>query len=247
MRAPTAVVRDAFSALGLHLARRRNLPYGVVWQDDVVSLGVPLRVVFDVGANKGQTAQRLVQALPGTSRIYSFEPVPAAFEYLQQNTRALPNVEAVPVALGSVDGTAHITADAASGQNTLLVDARPGARTVEVPIRRLDTVMSERGLQYLDLLKIDVEGHELAVLDGAVQTLSSGAIRMIFVEVEFNARPGEPHANFFAIHDRLRPLGYNVVSFYTGGIDREGWRWGNALFARDVPVAHVRCSPYAGA
>ena len=49
-------------------------------------------------------------------------------------------------------------------------------------------------------------------------------------ECEFTARPGEPHADFRAIQDLLEPLGYKVVSFYTGGVDNLGWIWGDVLF-----------------
>src|SRR4051812_10109880 len=62
----------------------------------------------------------------------------------------------------------------------------------------------------------------------------------------FSERPDEPHGDFTRIHALLAPAGYRVVSFYTGGVDDQGWRWGDVLLRRVTAAAPgwVACSPH---
>jgi FkbM family methyltransferase len=57
-----------------------------------------------------------------------------------------------------------------------------GANEIEVDCTTVDDFCSQRGITSIDVLKIDTEGHELAVLNGAMQMLSSGAVRFVFLE-----------------------------------------------------------------
>ena len=85
-------------------------------------------------------------------------------------------------------------------------------------------------------MKIDTEGFEMQVLRGSEKLLEEGKVDHILVECEFTRRfDDEPHGNFFEILNYLHQFQYRVISFYTGGVDNFGWRWGNVLFHRSVP------------
>jgi FkbM family methyltransferase len=232
------------AARGIHVARSSSLPYGVDKFVDFAALAPNAEIAFDVGANVGQTVQQIRAACPAV-RIVSFEPLPATFAALRANTRDVPNVACVEAALGAAPGEATMTADPLSGQNTLNTSARPDAPTVSVPVMTLDGYCADQGIDRIDLLKIDTEGYEMAVLRGAEQMLKRGAIRFVLAECEFIHNPSEPHGDFFAISGLLMPLGFRVVAFYSGGVDGNGWRWGDVLFMLPGGERSVTCSPYA--
>jgi FkbM family methyltransferase len=111
----------------------------------------------DVGANIGVTV-RLFAAQAG--HVHAFEPAPRALRLLQRNVSDLCNVTLYTVALSNENGTARFSELEALDNSTLADDG------IDVPVRTLDSY----GLKP-DVLKIDVEGFEHLVLEGARETL----------------------------------------------------------------------------
>lgn len=148
--------------------------------------------VVDVGAHAGDWASCARAAFGRAARLHCFEPHPDTFALLAERTAADPHTSCHRLALGSESGTASLFSEAASSAFTSLHPGtfdRPGhevTRVDEVEIRTLDAVAGELGLSAIDLLKVDVEGHELAVLEGARGLLEAGAIEC--VQFEFGER-----------------------------------------------------------
>jgi Methyltransferase FkbM domain len=80
--------------------------------------------------------------------------------------------------------------------------------SVEVTIDTLDSFCDSRGIDLIDLLKNDVEGFELPVLQGAKRHLSSGTIRYIYVECVFAPNTEMPHTSFFGLRQFLPQRGF---------------------------------------
>lgn len=217
-------------------------PFGVSWVQDLryCLSGTELAVAVDVGAHRGETAQLILEAFP-SAQVHCFEPVRPSFRALSEATRDL-NVRCVNAAVSDCDGTARFHLGADSGR----CGFRARGPGLDVRTVALDTYAADCSLEHIDLLKIDAEGHETHVLRGAARLLGSGRIGFVLAECEFTERTAEPHGDFCEILQILAPLGYRVVSFFTGGVDDHGWRWGDVLFRR-VTVANpgwVVCSPH---
>jgi FkbM family methyltransferase len=210
----------------LDVRRRRNVPFGVRWEDDISYYlnGRAMREAFDIGAHTGETALMLLQTFPSV-HVHSFEPLPENFAELKA-AMAGHNVSTIHAAVSDSSGTTAI----ARGPTSFRASVHGDGPTVEVPAMTVDEYVNNHGLDHVDLLKIDTEGHESHVLRGASRLLSSGLVEFVLCECEFTLRPGEPHGDFRAIFDLLQPLGYRVVSFYTSGVDNLGWLWGDVLF-----------------
>ncbi len=159
-----------------------------------------VRAAIDVGASDGAYAKEL-RAHGFAGRIVSFEPLPESYALLQANAAADPRWRAVPVALGAAEstGTLHISGRSTSSSllemNPLHLQVAPESGTVgeaTVQIARLDDLYAELDLigEAL-LLKLDVQGYEAEVLDGARETLSHVGV----LEVELSFAPlyeGQP-------------------------------------------------------
>jgi FkbM family methyltransferase len=239
-RGRAAAVRRA----GYDLKRLANVPFGVRWEDDVASLlDGRLSLALDVGANEGQTARELLARFPDL-RIVSFEPHPVAAERLRTLARQEPRLEAASAAVGAEAGETSLVLTSWSQWATVARPPRAGEETVTVPVVALDGFCGARGIGQVSLLKVDTEGHEMAVLRGAERLLAEQRIQAVVVECEFHRHPEEPHGDFFEIHRLLDGCGYRFIASYTGGVAGDGWRWGDALY---VLPSHmdVRRGPFA--
>ncbi|HZS49613.1 MAG TPA: FkbM family methyltransferase [Bryobacterales bacterium] len=146
--------------------------------------------IFDVGANVGFYAiwfSRLAVA----GRVVAFEPDPANVELLRRNLELnkVCNVAVEPCAVSDYAGERRFAVDSATGSTGTLESHQTYGSRLEggpqmfatVRTTTLDEAAREYG--YPALMKIDVEGHELAVLKGARQVLGSPCLRALAVEV----------------------------------------------------------------
>jgi len=184
----------------------------------------PGDLVFDVGANDGRTIKRLHQFLPAP-RIVALEPVSATFERLCAETRGLPRLQRLKLALGAEAGQRTIYLHASPALKSfdpawrghgpalgaLACASGAGAETVQV--ETLDRLLQALGREHIHLLKIDVEGHDLEVLHGAQATLDQGGVDILMVEAGFDA-PGRRQPPLEDFQSFLRPYGYFLYGVY---------------------------------
>jgi len=134
----------------------------------------PGSVVVDVGAYIGRYA--LVAARKG-AKVIAIEPDPANFSLLESNIRlnGLLNVTTLRVAVSNRGGTLplYVAAGSSRSMSSLETDWTKHTATpdIEVKCETLDRVVESLGLERIDWLKIDVEGHEVPVLEGARRAL----------------------------------------------------------------------------
>jgi FkbM family methyltransferase len=198
-----------------HLDRRRRLIEG---------RGINL--VLDVGANTGQFAQSLRTEIGYAGRIVSFEPLNAAFLMLQQNAAADPLWDCVNVALGDVETVGRINISANSHSSSLLevmeraVQVEPSIAYVgqqEVSVRRLDGLLGKlTDPNDLVFLKIDAQGYETRILNGALKVLD----RFELIQLETSLTP--VYLNEPLIGDVIKfldYLDYRIVAIEPGWED----------------------------
>lgn len=150
--------------------------------------------VVDVGANSGGFASA-IRGLGYTGRIVSFEPLSGPFEMLAARAAIDPAWETCRVAAGGEDCEIEINVAGNAGASSSVLpmldahaDAAPQSRYVGteiVPQRRLDGLLPEFGIDsaHRVFLKLDVQGYEGAVLDGAVELFATGALKGLQIEV----------------------------------------------------------------
>ena len=146
-------------------------------------------VFFDVGANVGAYSAKLRKAFPDAA-IYSIEPHPKNFHRLVENLSPLGAVKPLQLAVGSTSGRINLyDRDDRDGSSHASIYSeviselhKQSVTSHEVTMRTLDEIVRSEGVDRIDLLKIDTEGNELAVLQGAAELIAADRIRCIHFE-----------------------------------------------------------------
>lgn len=213
----------------------RYFPRGVNWMYDVQRYAGTrqLHTIFDVGANIGQTVGALLPFFPNAN-IFCFEPVSASYQELTQafGERA----HCFNLALGNEIGTRTIKLQSNSELNTFHHVKDPGASFTgvleTVNIVTLDTFCGEHNILSIDLLKLDVQGWESDVIEGAGDLLDKKKVRFIFAEAAF--RRGDGDMTLFGFLDeKLAERGFLFSGFYDFvryGDRKEFTLFANALY-----------------
>ncbi len=139
-------------------------------------------VLFDVGANRGKWTQHALAATK-EAQIYCFEPLPALYQTLLANQfprRVVCNQFGLSDETG--ERQMNLTTTSLYGRRPNPDSGPASSLTETVRLSTLDEYCAEQGVEQIDLLKLDVEGHELAVLRGGQQMIREGRIKRIQFE-----------------------------------------------------------------
>ncbi|HEX8066789.1 MAG TPA: FkbM family methyltransferase [Thermoleophilaceae bacterium] len=182
--------------------------------DNAKRLGLAPATVIDVGVGYG--TPDLYEAFPG-ARVLLVEPIPDRFAGAVDEIRRRHGADHVAAAAGAEAGTASFTVHRAPEMSSLLggwTGDRDGERR-EVPVVRLDDAVAERGLPGPYVLKVDVEGAELRVLDGAPRVLAE--CDLVLLEVRFfEFLPGA--AQLHDVVPYMRERGFVAYDLYGGNL-----------------------------
>lgn len=178
-------------------------------------------IVFDVGANIGEWSKSCLARFPN-ARLHCFELSKDTFATLESNLVGTPNVTLNNFGLSNDDGEVeYLDFGINSGVNTLVSnsgfhDARQNYIKKSAKVLRGDTYCSDRQIDHIDLLKIDVEGAEYFVLQGFSEMLRQGAVSVIQFEYGYvNADTGKLMKDFFQM---LQASGYIVGPLKPQGV-----------------------------
>ena len=186
---------------------------------------------FDVGANVGQSTLAFKEHFPD-SKVHAFEPIDSTIEELKTATSTLNDIKIHPIALGAEMEEREVILGTRSDLFSLNQTFESGNKQ-RIKIKTLDSILKDMQNPCISVLKIDTEGHDLRVLEGAQKTLDAGRIE--FIQVETTMLPD--NGNFIHINDFtdfLDPLGYDLMSI----CNQEGWHiraplvYCNALFLK---------------
>jgi FkbM family methyltransferase len=232
------LLRRIVERLGYRYFKIAYQPVGLDHAHDVARfLGSArnVNVVFDVGANEGQTAEHYVRAFP-CAQIYSFEPVGATYKSLVERVSNSSRVRTFQLAFADSNRFTRIRLARLSGWNSLRNEVSDRCSSQEgelIELRTLDSFCAEQNISHIDLLKIDTEGFELEVLKGADGLLRTRQIQFIFAEVTFDPE-NNYHTSFLRLAEHLHGLEYYFFDMYDDGVasfSQPPLTYCNALFS----------------
>jgi FkbM family methyltransferase len=192
-------------------------------------------VVFDIGANVGQSVSRVKGLVPKCT-IHAFEPSPSVFKQLRSNTQGYDNVCVVNAAVASAEGRRVFFEYDHSPMSSFL---RPGHDALgsviaeeAADVTTIDRYCATHAVHSIDLLKIDTQGLDFEVLKGSRDLLAGGAIRVILLEVIF-ARLYEAQASFADVYAFLVERSFRLAAFYDCHMQDGRMEWADVMFVRD--------------
>jgi FkbM family methyltransferase len=214
--------------------------------------GVEAPVIFDVGANVGDYSLLVRRHIP-SAHVYAFEPSESVYRQLAEKLSAAgdgANFKSFNIGLSDEERTVDLYSYTVEGHEASLIssiDRRLPTQVVRVEVsdterievRTLDRFCESEGVERIDFLKLDVEGHELAVLRGARNMLDCGAISVI----QFEFGPANIYSRTF-FYDfwtlfsdsydlfRIIPIGIVPITYY--GEHREVFLTTNYLAVRKL-------------
>lgn len=181
-------------------------------------------VVLDIGANTGFYST-VLEDVVGPASLYIFEPLPHLATYLKEKFR---NAHIFDLAVSDHEGEANIRIPYIDGNrfdtratlNTHSEQNQTGFDEVTIRLSTLDKIVKQLQLESVGLVKIDVEGHELELLNGGVETLSRFK-PLVLIEIE-SRHHQYPITHIFSRFEEIGYRGYyiNPETFELLGTDQ---------------------------
>ena len=205
---PTAVdvrLRMHRSTVSLRLRQQDIYVIGEILHDRAYRIETPLPArptIVDAGANIGVAALWLASRYPD-AQLHCFEPESRSFALLQHNLRQIAGARCELLALGACTEMVALFVSATGSEHSVIANGA-SACVETVPCARLEDYMEQHTVGQIDLLKLDVEGSELAILRGL-----GGHIERV------GAIVGECHERLVdeaAFYGFLRAHGFRVVA-----------------------------------
>jgi len=198
------------------------------------------RLVFDVGANIGDTTRQFLTFFPGAT-VYAFEPCSETFGALQKNlSRDTEHVRLYQLGFSSRTERGLLNVTSFHGANSLALigndyaEVHPHIQTLkqeEIQLVTMDEFVRIQGIEHIDLVKIDVEGFERQVLLGGSETFKT-RVDTVLMEVAL-ARYGFDSNEWIQLLSLMFDYGFDLVAIYDAYYNR--WpKYGLRLEQMDV-------------
>jgi FkbM family methyltransferase len=189
-------------------------------------------LAFDVGASRGEWTKAVLAHKPGAV-VYCFEIVPSLAAALRHQFAGLPNVRVCEHGLSSVSRQLDVFWNKTLDTTSAVDPARHegdffiGSEIVRVggQVKTGDSVMASLSNPKIDLLKMDVEGHEMEVLSGFRETLASAACRPRVIQFEYGDTWLPRRHTLREAYMLLEPFGYTIGRLYPDGVDFKGYEF----------------------
>lgn len=151
-------------------------------------------VIFDVGAHTGETTLTYRSYFSG-ARIYSFEPFQVSFDRLRLTVASDPLTHPYNLALGVRSGQSTLFVNRSHATNSLLQshsearsawnqsDAVETVSVEKVTVSTLDEFVEQHDIRAIDILKIDAQGSEHDIIEGAHSLLARRLVRLVYCEI----------------------------------------------------------------
>jgi len=196
-----------------------------------------VKTIFDLGANRGDISVRYRNAFP-EAMIYAFEPFPGSFEQLKQRFTSDSSMFCYQAAVSENKGVMPFYVNKNVDTNSLLRPTKIGLSSdsqvvnesvIEVPCIRLDDFCSEKNIQYIDILKMDIQGGEYSALRGAVNLLEEKKIKLIYLEAYYREQYVDQPL-FHDISKLLHEYGYYLQDLYQPIYGKGSMAWSDVIF-----------------
>lgn len=212
-----SVIRRKFRQLGYDITKFKPNKLGQHPYYDMrhfVNKEKPL--VFDIGANVGQSIPRIREVFKD-SIIHSFEPSPVAFKSLKEFAGSKKDVSIWNIGLGSSESKLTLHDNNLTDMSSFLELGDEGwgeiKQKVDVDVTTIDNFSDKNNIDFIDIIKLDTQGFELEILNGAKKIISENKVGLILLEVTF-VELYQNLPTLSSLLDFAQQNDFELVSFY---------------------------------
>lgn len=194
--------------------------------------GIQAPMVFDVGANVGQSVAKFKKTFAG-SVVHAFEPGSSTFHQLRERATGFTDVHPWNLGVGSSQGKLVLQENEHSTMSSFLEPSKfcwgGVVNRNEVEVVTLDAFAQKQGIETVHILKSDTQGFDLEVFKGASGLMDANRIALVYFEFIFSDMyRGLPA--FDEVFGFLSRKNFQLVCFYEQNFQRELLSWADALF-----------------
>jgi FkbM family methyltransferase len=187
--------------------------------------------IFDVGACSGQVALKYNSIFPDC-KIFCFEPFHESFSKLKQNTSSFENIVAINKGLGQYIGKSKLHSNRSAPTNSILATSKESTKiwgtgllntleTIDIELTTLDDFVEINNIKRIDILKLDVQGSEYMVINGAKNSIKQGIIKLVYIEIiTLPTYEGQKYLD--EILGQLRSHGFDLYNFFNYSLTNTG-------------------------
>jgi len=187
------------------------------------------KIVFDIGANIGEYSQMTKNKSEDINiQIHLFEPTKSCFEVISEKFKNDDNIYLNNFGVSNEDVRATIFYDKEKSGLASLYQRNLDAynlelnQSEEIELRRLDNYIEEKDIDHINLIKIDIEGHELKAFEGFGKYLDSNFID--YIQFEYGGANLDSHTSLMEIYKFLNERGFKIAKVMTNGLEVRGYK-----------------------
>lgn len=189
--------------------RRSRFLWNLNKGDSLLSFDYPLNeksIFFDIGAHIGNFSSKMYEKFE--CNIYAFEPLEENFKILKQNLNNHKKIKCYQIALLNFDGYSNISSLGASAS---LFDRNEGSTNEEVIVKSFGTFIREENINFIDFVKMNIEGSEYDLLNDIID---SGNISKIqHLQIQFHNFVDDSEAKRKVIRNKLKKTHKIIYNF----------------------------------
>jgi len=202
-------------------------------------------IIFDIGANKGEYSQYLVNSLKENKGLfYLFEPQKKCFDDLKNKFLSNKNVVINNFGASDKEGDVDIYFDkeksslASIYHRNLDYYGLNMNKSEKILLKRMDKYIESVNIAKINLIKIDVEGHELKVMEGLGEYLSSDFID--FIQFEYGGTNIDSHTNLLDFFELLTRKGFKICKIMKNNLEIREYnpRYDNFAYQNWVAISN---------
>jgi FkbM family methyltransferase len=186
--------------------------------DVLMGLVNPDFTILDIGTNIGSTLLQFANLTNEKGKVFGFEPDPINYKECVKNIglNNFKNITVENIGLGNEKGSFNLVVDTETnrGGNRISFDNETQKSSTIINVERLDDWIQNKNISKVDLIKIDVEGFEMNVLKGGLETIKKFK-PLLFIELDDNNLK-QVGSTAEELIEFLEDLGYSIKHSETG-------------------------------
>jgi FkbM family methyltransferase len=236
------VLKKLFKKLGYKVVNLNSYQRDA-FKDQVKLITNNSITIFDVGACTGEVSFQY-NDLFTNSTIFCFEPYIPSFRILKEKTSGFTNIKCFNLALSNISGQLDFHVNKSYATNSILATHADSAKNwneevlftieeIKINSLTLDDFVAQNQIDKIDILKLDTQGTEYQIIEGASQSIKQNKIALIYLEIIIMPTYQE-QKNLDEILLLLRNKGFSLYNFYNYSYTNAGeLRQVDAIFTRE--------------